>query len=437
MKESINIFWFRRDLRISDNSALYHVLKQRKNVLPIFIFDTKILSLLEDKDDARVSFIFQTLSDLKRALNKLGSDLEVRVGKPIDVFQKLTLEHDVQSVYCNEDYEPAAIQRDQTVKNFLKEKGKEFFSFKDQVIFEKSEVLTDQRKPYTVFTPYKRKWLETLSPFYLKPYPTEVYFSSLLAVKVPSLMPTLEQIGFIKTNIVFPALSLSSEMLKKYSTDRDFPALKKATSRLGLHLRFGTVSIRELAAEAKRQSDVWLSELIWREFFMQILWHYPNVQKQSFRPQYDQIQWRHSPEDFQRWKEGQTGYPLVDAGMRELNETGHMHNRVRMVVASFLCKHLLIHWREGERYFARKLLDYDLSANNGNWQWAAGSGCDAAPYFRIFNPETQLEKFDKDLIYTKKWVPEFGTRKYPNALVDHKVARERCLNAFNAVLKKG
>lgn len=434
--KKVTLFWFRRDLRLNDNAGLFHALKERAHVLPVFIFDTDILSKLDDVQDARVTFIHQTLEQMKQTLQKKQSDLLVRHGVPLETFKQLAKDFQIEAIYTNHDYEPAARVRDEAVAKWAKSVGVEFKTFKDQTLFEKDEILTDAGKPYTVYTPYKKKVLSKLNEFYLRSYPNDLYESSFAKVAKPEPMMSLEDIGFTKSSLELPSIDVSTKILKTYAQTRDFPALSHGTTHLGLHLRFGTVSVRELAREGLRYSDVWLSELIWRDFFMQILWHYPHVEKQSFRPEYDKIAWRNSPADLQRWMEGNTGYPLVDAGMRELNATGYMHNRVRMVTASFLCKHLLIHWREGERYFAKKLLDYDLSANNGNWQWAAGSGCDAAPYFRIFNPETQAEKFDEDNKYINKWVPEWKTLRYPSPMIDHVEARGRCLHEFTKVLKK-
>lgn len=433
----VNIFWFRRDLRLNDNAGLFYALKERgENVLPLFIFDTDILDRLEDRGDPRVTFIYETIADIKEELQRKKSDLLVRHGKPLDVIKKLSEELQIASIYTNHDYEPMARERDEKVRAWAARSGIEFKTFKDQTLFEKDEILTDTGKPYTVYTPYKKKVLASLSEFYLKSYPNDLYESAYAKRARPEKMCSLKEIGFEKSNLDFPPMEVSTKILKGYEKTRDFPALEHGTTHLGLHLRFGTVSVRELAREGKKYSDVWLSELIWRDFFMQILWHYPQVEKKSFRPEYDKIAWRNSPKDFQRWKEGSTGYPLVDAGMRELNTTGYMHNRVRMVTASFLCKHLLIHWYEGERYFAQKLLDYDLAANNGNWQWAAGSGCDAAPYFRIFNPTAQAEKFDPKNEYIKKWVPEFNTSRYPQPMIEHAEARGRCLFEFTKAVKK-
>lgn len=432
----VTIFWFRRDLRLEDNAGLYHALKEHSSVQPLFIFDTDILSKLEDSADARVTFIHDYITALKAQLQQKGADLWVRHGRPLDVFEELCEKHNLEAIYTNHDYEPAARARDEKVAAWARKQGIEFKTFKDQTLFEKDEILTDAGKPYTVYTPYKNKVLANLSSFYLKSYPNELYESSYRKVARPEALLSLRDLGFERSQLEFPPIEVSTKMLKSYVEKRDYPAIAQGTSHLGVHLRFGTVSVRELAREGKKYSDVWLSELIWRDFFMQILWHFPHVEKKSFRPEYDNIEWRTSKADFKKWSEGQTGYPLVDAGMRELNATGYMHNRVRMVVASFLCKHLLIHWYEGERYFASKLLDYDLSANNGNWQWAAGSGCDAAPYFRIFNPSAQLEKFDPKGEYVRKWVPEWGTTKYVRPMVDHNEARGRCLQAFTKAVKK-
>lgn len=433
-RKPIVIFWFRRDLRLDDNAALYEALKLHSDILPIFIFDSNILKSLE-KRDARVLFIHKSLIQIKSQLQNLKSDLCVLYGDPLTVFKELNEFMQIQAIYANHDYEPAACNRDQKVAQWALSQQISFLTYKDQCIFEKKEVVTDQQKNYTVFTPYKKKWLNQITPFYLKSYANHLYQDHYLKVSSLFPMPTLSDIGFEDFQFLFPTKDLKQKMLSEYNVNRDFPALFDATSHLGIHLRFGTFSPRELAREGQKHSDVWLSELIWRDFFMQIIWHYPQVVESSFRPQFEKVKWRENSEEFEKWCLGQTGYPLVDAGMRELNQTGHMHNRVRMVVASFLTKHLLMHWRLGEKYFASKLLDYDLSANNGNWQWAAGTGCDAAPYFRVFNPTTQLEKFDADLIYVKKWVPEYGKAHYVKPIVDHVYARERALKAFDQALK--
>ena len=430
----VTIFWYRRDLRWEDNAGLYHALKQHKNVLPLFIFDHEILSHLEKKD-ARVEFIHQVLGEIKSKFQQQGSDLIVRYGSVIEVWENLMKEISIESVYCNHDYEPSARQRDAEIEKRLQAHAIPLKTFKDQCLFEKDEILSGTGTPYTVYTPYKKKVLATLNEFYLQSYPSEKYLQNLMAVKKTESLIKLSEMGFEKAGIVFPSKEVSIDTLKHYADRRNFPALPQGTSKLGLHLRFGTVSVRALARIAQKHSELWLSELIWRDFFMQILWHFPYVEKKSFRPQYEKIQWRTEKSEFEKWKEGRTGYPLVDAGMRELNQSGHMHNRVRMVVASFFTKHLLRHWYEGERYFATKLLDYDLAANNGNWQWAAGTGCDAAPYFRVFNPTTQIDKFDPEMKYIKKWVPELGTSKYPEPMVEHAAARLRALEYYGIALK--
>lgn len=431
--EKITLFWFRRDLRIDDNAGLYYALKNETNVLPIFIFDREILDNLEDKSDKRLSFIHQALEHIQQQLIELGSSLKVKYGKPIEVLKSLIKEFDVKAVYTNHDYEPYAIARDNNAGLFLKSEGIEFYTFKDQVIFEANEVVKDDGLPYSVFTPYCRKWKAKLNDFYLKPYPSRKYFNSFYRT-VPISILTLESIGFQSFSKTFNVPIIEEEIIKKYSEQRDFPFIK-GTSKLSVHLRFGTISIRVLANIARSLNETWLNELIWREFYMCILYHYPKVVDSAFKAQYDRIEWRNNPNEFEAWCNGQTGYPIVDAGMRELNETGFMHNRVRMIVASFLTKHLLIDWRWGEAYFASKLLDFDLSANNGGWQWAAGSGCDAAPYFRVFNPYEQTKKFDQELRYIRKWVPEFEEFNYPKPIVEHKFARERVLAVYKKALQ--
>ncbi len=429
----VTLFWFRRDLRLEDNAALYQALKNHENVLPLFIFDKTILKDLP-VDDLRVLFIYRSIQKIKNELQKKGSDLHVVYGQPLEIFKKLVKQFQIGAVYANHDYEPAATKRDSEIQKFCEANQIQFLTSKDQCIFEKSEILTDQQKNYTVFTPYKKKWLTALSPFYLKPYQNEIYEKNYLKVKKASPLIALDEMNFIDQKFQFPDSQVSLQTLRNYGEERDFPELD-ATSRLGIHLRFGTVSPRLLASLGQKHSAVWLSELIWRDFFMQILWHFPHVEKLSFRPQFEKIAWRSESSEFRKWCVGLTGYPMVDAGMRQLNATGFMHNRVRMVVASFLTKHLLMHWYQGERYFAEKLLDYDLSANSGNWQWAAGTGCDAAPYFRIFNPTSQLQRFDPDLKYIKKWIPEYGTDKYIGPMVDHTFARDRALAEFKRALK--
>ncbi len=434
MTTNVNIFWFRRDLRLDDNAGLYHALKSGIPVIPIFIFDTAILDKLENKTDARVEFIHEAILALQQKLEKQGSTLEVFHGSPADIFSKLVTKYKIDTVFTNHDYDPYAISRDAGIAKLLKEKNITFKSFKDQVIFEKDEVIKDNGEPYTVFTPYSRKWKATLKDFYLKEYPTKKYFKNLFK-QTAKKIPSLKQIGFKETGKKFPAANADADLIKHYEKQRDFPGIK-GTSRLGVHLRFGTISIRQLASKAIALSETYLNELIWRDFYHMILWHFPHVGKgKSFKPAYDNIEWRNDNGEFEKWCTGQTGYPIVDAGMRELNETGFMHNRVRMITASFLCKHLLLDWRLGEAWFAEKLLDFDLAANNGGWQWAAGSGCDAAPYFRIFNPYLQTKRFDPEFTYIKRWVPEFQEFTYPKPIVDHEFARKRCLEVYAKALK--
>lgn len=427
------VFWFRRDLRLEDNAGLYHALKENRELIPVFIFDRDILDKLEDKDDARVSYIHQEIERLQQELKEFGSSLHVFYGKPLEIWKEITDNFEIETVYTNHDYEPYATQRDNEIKEFLASKNINFKSYKDQCILEKDEVLKDDGKPYTVFSPYARKWKKTLTEYHLKPYPTEKYFSNFIKNKNGKI-PSLKEMGFTKTSIEFPSKKADEKIIKTYDKTRNFPAIK-GTTRVSLHLRFGTISIRSLARTAQKSNESYLNELIWRDFYMMILWHFPHVVDSAFKLKYDKIEWKNDEEKFKLWCEGKTGYPMVDAGMRELNATGFMHNRVRMVVASFLCKHLLTDWRWGEAYFARKLLDFELSSNNGGWQWAAGSGCDAAPYFRIFNPESQLKKFDKDLKYIRKWIPEYDDPfKYPKPIVEHKAARERCLETYKSAL---
>lgn len=429
---AVSIFWFRRDLRLEDNAGLYHALRAGHPVVPVFIFDTAILEELEDKKDKRVHFIHQTLHHIQEALKEIGSTLHVLYGTPMACFKELLGVYDIKAVYTNTDYEPYAIQRDKEVAAFLYQHGIAFSSYKDQVIFEKNEVVKDNGEPYTVYTPYSKKWKEKLNAFYLKPYPVKKYKANFLQ-QTPKRIPSLKSLGFEQAEADVARPKLDKEIARHYDKTRDFPALH-GTTRLSIHLRFGTISIRKLAADAKELNPTLLNELIWREFYQMILFHFPKVINTSFKEAYDHIKWRNNEKEFEAWCTGQTGYPIVDAGMRELNETGYMHNRVRMITASFLTKHLLIDWRWGEAYFAKKLLDYDLAANNGGWQWAAGSGCDAAPYFRIFNPYLQTEKFDKDLKYIRKWVPELNEFSYPQPIVQHEPARERCLRVYKEAL---
>lgn len=423
----MNIFWFRRDLRLEDNLGLFHALNSGEHVLPIFIFDENILSQLP-KDDARVTFIGQQLDQINKQLNEIGKSLAVFHGNPLSVFKKLISENAVTTIYTNHDYEPYARKRDLELFQFLKQNHIDFKTSKDQVIFEKSEVVKDDGTPYVVYTPYSNKWKEKFKSIQLFNYNSEEYLENITDHSYPFL--TLSDIGFEKSAIKISNYDISDNLIDNYEATRNFPALNK-TSYLGIYLRFGAVSIRKMVAKAvQSNNETFLKELIWREFFMQILWHFPHTATSCFRPKYDAVQWENNEDLFHKWCQGKTGYPFVDAGMRELNATGHMHNRVRMIVASFLCKHLLIDWRWGETYFATKLLDYEQASNVGNWQWAAGSGVDAAPYFRIFNPTEQIKKFDKDLQYIKKWIPELETSFYPKPIVDHKEARERCLKVY-------
>ncbi len=429
----ISIFWFRRDLRLEDNTGLIHALKGGFPVLPLFIFDPNILNELP-KDDARVSFIFNTLKKLGAVLEKNhSSSIGVYYNDPIKVFKDLSEKYDLQAVHTNTDYEPYASERDGAIAKYLKNKGIAFHSYKDQVVFEKDEVVKGDGDPYIVYTPYMRRWKERFKEIQPLQKQEEPNLDNFLKVE---LLPNLElaDMGFAKSPIEIPEYNVSTSLIADYEKTRNFPA-QEGTSHLGPHLRFGTVSIRNMIQKAiSEKNETFWNELIWREFFMQILWHFPHTTREAFKKKYDRIAWRNNEEEFEKWKRGETGYALVDAGMRELNATGYMHNRVRMLVASFLCKHLLIDWRWGEAYFAQKLLDYELSSNVGNWQWAAGSGVDAAPYFRIFNPMTQVDKFDKERIYIRKWVAEIDTDGYAPKMVDHKEARERCLKTYKEAL---
>ncbi|MGH1517617.1 cryptochrome/photolyase family protein [Chryseobacterium sp. JK1] len=421
----INIFWFRRDLRLEDNIGLYHALNAGLKVIPLFIFDTGILNQLHNKYDRRVDYIHQALQEMNSELQKHGSHLHVFHGEPEEIFENLIKDFTVNTVFSNEDYEPQAIKRDHAVEKFLSKHHIHFKQFKDQVIWSKDEVLKSDQSPYTVFTPYSKKWKENKKD--LKS--VEVDMTHFFPHQ-PADILSLAEIGFEKTDIEFKKPELNAKIIADYDKYRDFPAMNH-TTHLGIALRFGTVSVRKCVKYAADHNETWLNELIWREFFMQILFHFPAVVTHCFKKKYEHIKWRNNEDEFNAWCEGRTGYPIVDAGMRELNQTGFMHNRVRMITASFLTKHLLIDWRWGEAYFAEKLLDYDLAANNGNWQWAAGSGCDAAPYFRIFNPYEQTKKFDKDLKYIKKWLPE-NYKEEP--IVEHAKARERALKAYKEAL---
>lgn len=427
------LFWFRRDLRFDDNAGLFHALKSGLAVLPVFIFDTDILHQLEDKRDKRVDLIHQRLTELNSELQKHGSALLVKYGNPVDILPALCEQFKVSQLFLNEDYEPDAIARDNEIRRIVASRNIAFHSFKDQVIFAKNEVLKPDGTPYSIFTAYSNKWKLLLSETTIPAYNSEALLDAFYKSN-SFTMPSLAEIGFEATGVSWKAPQLSDDVLKSYSETRNFPAVGNGTSHLSVHLRFGTLSIRKMVQKALATNEQFLNELIWREFFMMILYHFPKVVRLSFKPGYDEIKWRNDKAEFEKWCEGKTGYPLVDAGIRELNATGLMHNRVRMVVASFLIKHLLIDWRWGEAYFAQKLLDYDLAANNGNWQWTAGSGCDAAPYFRIFNPTEQLKKFDAQLQYVRRWVPEIDLPSYPTPIVEHSFARNRVLEEFKRAL---
>ncbi len=429
MGKEVNIFWFRRDLRLDDNAGFKAALRDDLPVLPIFIFDKEILDKLPE-DDARVSFIYETLQKMREELqDENGSSIAMYYGTPEKIFKDLIKDQKIRKVFTNRDYEPYAKERDKNIKDLLEDNDIEFLDFKDQVIFEKDEVVKQDGDPYVVYTPYKNTWRDKFKNTELDFHYTKRYRDNLIEnSRLPNL--SLSDMGFKKSSIEVPDYKVTPGLIQDYDDKRDYPAVE-GTSRLGPHLRFGTVSVRQMVREAdKEKNKTFLDELVWREFFMQILYHYPDTVTEAFKKKYDRIDWRNNEDEFDLWKQGKTGYPLVDAGMRQLNKSGYMHNRVRMLVASFLCKHLLIDWRWGEAYFAEKLLDYEMSSNVGNWQWAAGSGVDAAPYFRIFNPTTQIDKFDENKEYIKEWVPEFGTDDYPEKMVDHKEARERALKTY-------
>ena len=430
--DTISIFWFRRDLRLHDNVALYHALQSEEKILPIFIFDIDILEKIP-KNDARISFIHKELNTMNEHLQSFEAGINMFHGNPKEVFQSLIEKYHIVKVFTNHDYEPYAIKRDLEIKELLASNTIEFHTYKDQVIFERNEITKKDGTPYVVYTPYSKKWMEAYHINAQKNYPSEDLLSGFYSSVKPTVL-TLDDIGFTETRIPIKNYIFNSRIINEYEETRNFPALDN-TSKLGPHLRFGTVSVRQMASRADAQENkIFLKELIWREFFMQILWHFPQTHKDSFKSKYDRINWRNNEEEFKKWCNGTTGYPMVDAGMRQLNETGFMHNRVRMLVGSFLCKHLLIDWRWGEAYFAEKLHDYEMSSNVGNWQWVAGTGVDASPYFRIFNPTSQIQKFDKELKYIQKWVPDFQELTYPTPMVEHKFARERCLKVYKEAL---
>jgi len=432
MKDKYVIFWHRRDLRIDDNVGLQKALTTGKKVIPLFIFDKDILDKLPE-DDARVNFIYEELSKIHQTLQKQGSSLLVKHGTPSEIFKELLKEYPISEVYTNHDYEPYAIARDNEIKEIVAAENIAFKTFKDQVIFERDEIVKADGNPYTVYTPFSKKWLSTLKESDYESVDCVSHYDNFAKISVE--FPTLKNIGFVESQIKVEPHNMTQNIIENYEETRNFPAIE-GTSKLSPHLRFGTISVRKCVQNGlQSEENTFLKELIWREFFMQILWHFPESVTHNFKSKYDGIEWRNNEDEYQAWCEGKTGYPLVDAGMRELNETGYMHNRVRMITASFLCKHLLIDWKWGEAYFAKKLLDFDLAQNVGNWQWVAGTGCDSAPYFRIFNPTSQVEKFDKAHGYLKKWVPDYQELTYPTPIVEHKHARERCLKVYKQGLE--
>lgn len=432
MDDQISIFWFRRDLRLEDNTGLFHAIKEGLPILPVFIFDSDILNDLDDRADPRVGFIFDTLNDIQKKLAERDGSLLIKYGKPKEIYKELFEEFNINYVFTNRDYEPYAKQRDNVIEKLCKNYGAQFLSFKDHVIYESNEILTNSGTPYKVFTPYKNSWLEKYGNTKLTEYSVDLKNAKWFKHGISSIS-SLSEIGFKKSEIEIPPCDFNSQIIKSYGKNRNFPTVD-GTSRLGIHLRHGTISIRKAVKIGEEWSDTWLNELIWRDFYSMVLDSFPHVEEKAFKPQYDHINWRHDEEQFKAWCEGKTGYPIVDAGMRQLNQTWYMHNRVRMITASFLTKHLLIPWQWGERYFASKLLDYELASNNGGWQWAAGTGTDAQPYFRVFNPYSQADKFDKDKKYIKKWIPEFGTDQYTKEIVEHKFARQRAIDTYKESL---
>ena len=430
--EKFTVFWFRRDLRLEDNRGLYEALKGTNKVIPIFIYDTEIIDKLP-RNDHRLTFIHNALGGINNAMKRNRCSVGIYRGTPKAIFNKIIQEFPIEKVITNHDYETYAIERDEEIRKLLKAEKIDFVTYKDQVIYEKNEVVKDDGNPYVVYTPYSRKWMTKFSGEGIKHYPSEDHLDNLYNEKtLPQI--SLDQMGFEISKMVPKGFEFDEDLVDQYEATRNFPS-KDGTSRLGVHLRFGTQSIRKFVLKsAERKNTTFLKELIWREFFMQILWHFPYTENQCFKKQYDRIEYRNNEEEFEKWCQGKTGYPLVDAGMRQLNQTGFMHNRVRMLVSSFLCKHLLIDWRWGEAYFAEKLFDYEKSSNLGNWQWVAGCGVDAAPYFRIFNPHEQDKKFDKNLTYINRWVKDINKLTYPEPIVEHKFARERCLKEYKYAL---
>jgi deoxyribodipyrimidine photo-lyase len=432
MKSPVSIFWFRRDLRFEDNAGLFHALHAGWPVVPLFIFDSVVLTTLESRNDQRVAFIHKAVSQLQIIAERVGSTMDVRYGTPEEVFRQLVVEYNIQGVYTNNEYEPYTRKRDASIHSLLQQYGIPLYTFKDQVVFEKDEVVKPDKSPYFIFTPYAKKWRSQLTPLQYSPFGSEALLTQLFKQSVKPL-PTLGSMGFNELLDIYTKPSVDLAIINQYHFTRDIPSLN-GTSRMGVHLRFGTIGIRQLIRQTVDLNETFVTELIWREFFMQQLWHMPHAVSLACKPVYDNIQWRNNEEEFQRWCVGKTGYPFVDAGMRELNATGFMHNRVRMIVSSFLVKDLLIDWRWGEAYFASKLMDYELASNVGNWQWIAGCGCDAAPYFRIFNPIAQAKRFDPNEKYIEKWVPEYRSSSYPKPIIDHKEAAIRCLQVYKKAL---
>lgn len=433
VEKNISICWFRRDLRLDDQAALYYALKSPYPVIPLFIFDTNILDKLENKSDRRVDFIFQVLEKLNADLQKHSGQFQIEIGKPIDIFKKLSVEYTIKEIHCNEDYEPYAIERDRIIEEWSGENRIRFKRHTDQIIFAPGKILKPDKTPYTVYTPFSKKWKSAFKSEYTAEF--KITDLSNLYRENSNPLPDIQQIGFKKTDLKLRIPEIETLRLNNYKETRDFPYLD-STSKISIHLRFGTISIRKLVQFAVKSDENFLNELIWREFFMHIVYFFPEVEQTAFQAKFKNIEWNTDLELFNKWCDGKTGYPIVDAGMRELASTGYMHNRVRMITANFLTKILFIDWRLGEKWFADKLDDYDLALNNGNWQWAAGCGCDAAPYFRIFNPDEQIKKFDPELKYIRKWVPEFESFEYPKPMVDYKSAREKYLNVMAKQLKK-
>jgi deoxyribodipyrimidine photo-lyase len=429
----INIFWFRRDLRIDDNKGLYNALNSGLKVLPIFIFDKSILDDLEDRSDARIIYIYNQLTLLNKKLLKYHSNISILYGDPLSVFKSLHKKYNIKAVYVNEDYEPYAISRDKQIKNFLNHNGIEFYQYKDHVIFHKSDILNNNDEPYKVFSAYKKRWFQKFDISELRHFPSEEILQNLYNNQNSQALQ-LRDIGFYYKDVEFPENILDPSLIMKYARNRDYPNID-GTSKLGVHLRHGSLSIRKALKFGLEYSGTWVNELIWREFYSMILYHFPAVITKSFKIKYDNIPWLNNKEDFEKWCNGQTGYPIVDAGMRQLNATGFMHNRARMITASFLTKHLLIDWRWGEAYFAKKLLDYELASNNGGWQWSAGTGTDSQPYFRIFNPYNQTRTFDSKNLYIQKWLPEYDHNNYPKPIIDHTFARQRAINTYKNALR--